>query len=265
MTEIDGADVVINLAGRSVDCRYTERNLREMRASRIDSTRIIGVAISQAARPPAVWLQASTATIYAHRFDQPNDEVAGILGGDRGDTTPHHWLASVYLARDWERALNDAATPKTRRIAMRSAITLSSDRGSIFDVLRNLARIGLGGTQGDGRQWVSWIHESDFARAVAFLIANENLSGPVNLCSPMPVQNKAFMATLRRAVHSPVGLSLTSGMIHFGAHLLRTEPELILKSRYVVPSRLLSAGFRFEFADWEMAARDLDARCRKRS
>ncbi len=269
--EIDGADVVINLAGRSVNCRYSDANLKQMTDSRIDSTRIIGRAIAQAARPPRLWLQASTATIYAHRFDAPNDEATGIIGGREPDA-PAKWRASIDIATAWERALDEADTPRTRKVAMRSAMTMSPDKGGIFDTLLGLVRKGLGGTSGSGRQFVSWVHETDFIRAIEFLIQREDLCGPINIAFPNPVPNAQFMRDLRRAwVQTErargrsgglarIGLPATSWMLEIGAVFLRTETELILKSRRVVPKRLLEAGFQFRFPDWPAAARDLCAR-----
>jgi uncharacterized protein (TIGR01777 family) len=196
--EIDGADVVVNLAGRTVNCRYSEKHLREMMDSRVDSTRAVGEAIAAAARPPRVWLQSSTATIYAHRFDAANDERTGVIGG-REPGVPPHWARSVEIATRWEQTLFAAPTPRTRRVALRSSLTLSPDKGGIFDTLLGLVRKGLGGTCGDGRQWVSWVHEADFVRAVMFLIDREDLDGPVNVCAPNPLSNRDFMRELRRA------------------------------------------------------------------
>lgn len=259
--EVDGADVVVNLAGRTVNCRYSEKNLREMMDSRVDSTRVVGEAIAGAARPPRLWLQSSTATIYAHRFDQANDERGGVIGGHELDA-PSHWARSVEIASRWEAALFDAPTPRTRRIALRSSLTLSPDRGGIFDTLLGLVRKGLGGTCGTGRQWVSWIHERDFVRALDFLIDHGDLEGPVNVCAPNPLPNRDFMRGLRRAWGTPVGLPAPAFLLEIGAIFLRTETELILKSRRVVPARLLDAGFEFEFPAWPEAARELCARAR---
>ena len=165
--EIDGADVVLNLAGRSVDCRYTVGNLRQMMDSRIESTRAVGRAIEGAARPPHTWLQMSTATIYAHRFDADNDESSGVLGGDEPDA-PAYWRYSTDIAQAWERTLAEAPTPATRKIALRTAMVMSPESGSPFDVLLRLTRFGLGGPIGDGRQYMSWIHDRDFVDALTF-------------------------------------------------------------------------------------------------
>jgi len=254
--ELDGADVVINLAGRSVDCRYTHSNRESIRTSRLDSTRIVGEAIAQASMPPKVWLQASTATIYAHRFDAANDEETGVLGGNEPDS-PDTWRFSIDVAMAWERALNEANTPRTRKVLMRSAMTMSPDRGGIFDVLLRLVRSGLGGRIGDGRQFVSWIHEEDFFRAVLWLIEHDGLDGPVNIAAPTPLTNAEFMRDLRAAWGISIGLPATEWMLELGAFLLRSESELALKSRRVVPGRLLDSGFEFRFPEWREAADDL--------
>lgn len=151
--EIDGCDVVINLTGRSGNCRYTAANREEILRSRVASTRIVGQAIARASRPPLVWLQASTATIYAHRYDGPNDEYSGLLGGNERNA-PASWRFSIEVARAWEGAFEEALTERTRKIALRSAMTLSPDPGGIFDTLVGLARVGLGGGAGDGRQFM---------------------------------------------------------------------------------------------------------------
>jgi uncharacterized protein (TIGR01777 family) len=259
--EIDGADIVINLAGRSVNCRYGPENRRQIMESRVDSTRAVGEAIARASRPPRTWLQASTATIYAHRLDAPNDEATGILGGNEPDA-PDTWRFSIDVARAWERTLADAPTPQTRKVALRSAMVMSPDRGGIFDTLLALVRRGLGGTSGSGRQYVSWIHEADFVRAVSWLIEHEEVAGPVNVSSPHPLPNAEFMRALREAWGAPVGLPAMEWMLELGAVFMRTETELVLKSRRVVPGRLLQAGFTFEYPEWPAAARELCARWR---
>lgn len=261
--ELDGADVVINLAGRSVNCRYTEANLRAMLDSRVASTQAVGAAIAAVERPPKVWLQMSTATIYAHRFDAANTESSGILGGQEAGV-PAYWGRSVSIAKAWEAALEAAKTPHTRKLALRTAMVMSPDKGGIFDVMLTLVRRGLGGSAGDGRQFVSWIHGEDFARAVDFLIAKDDIAGPVNLAAPAPLPYKDFMRTLREAWGARVGLPAAKWMLEIGAWAMRTDTELVLKSRRVVPERLLGAGFRFEFEDWAAAARDLVARSRVR-
>ncbi len=236
--EIEGADAVINMAGRSVNCRYSAANRQTTLESRVDSTRVIGEAIASAQCPPRVWLQASTATIYAHRYDAPNDEETGLLGGTEPNV-PETWRFSIDVARAWERALDEAQTPQTRKVALRSAMTMSADRGGVFDALLRLVRFGLGGRAGDGRQYVSWIHGEDFVRAIYWLLAHDSVIGPVNLSAPNPLPNAAFMRAIRQAWGLPLGLPATKWMLEIGAALLGTETELILKSRRVVPTRLL--------------------------
>jgi uncharacterized protein len=254
--ELEGADVVINLAGRSVNCRYSAGNRRLIMESRAQSTRVLGEAIARSRRPPRLWLQASTATIYAHRYDAPNDEATGILGGTEEDV-PDTWRFSIDVARSWEQTARGAPLPHTRQVLMRSAMVMSPDQGGVFDTLLRLVRWGLGGRNGDGRQYVSWIHDRDFIRAVYWLIEHEELEGPINLASPNPVPNAEFMRTLRTAWGTRIGLPATRWMLEIGAFFLRTETELILKSRRVVPGRLLQNGFVFQFPMWAEAARDL--------
>ncbi len=265
---LEGADVCINLAGRSVNCRYHEANRQAIYHSRIHTTRLLNQVIQGLAAPPKVWLNASTATIYRHSLDRPMDEATGELGGNEMISerrrAPESWNFSVRVARDWERAFFETETPRTRKVALRSAIIFSPAPRSAFAVLSNLVRVGLGGTQGNGRQIVSWIHETDFARAVEFLIAREDLAGPINIAAPNPLPNHEFMEALRDAWEMPNGLPAPAPLIKIAAFLLRTEPELVLKSRCVVPGRLLRAGFAFEFPSWPEAAEDLVRQWRHR-
>jgi uncharacterized protein (TIGR01777 family) len=254
--ELDGSDVAVNLAGRSVDCRYNAANRREIMNSRLHSTRAIGRAIAQAARPPAVWLQAGTATIYAHSYERPNDEESGVLGGAEPDV-PDTWRFSIEVAKAWERALDEAGLDATRKVKLRSAMVMSPDRGGVFDVLLGLVRRGLGGRSGDGRQYVSWIHHRDFVRALLWLIEHDHLEGAVNVASPNPLPNADFMRALREGWGARFGLPATRWMLEAGALAMRTETELVLKSRRVVPGRLL--GFEFEHPAWPEAARELCA------
>lgn len=252
---VDGADAVVNLAGRSVSCRYTAANLREMMDSRVDSTRAVGEAIAKADRPPTVWLQMSTATIYAHRFDAANDEGSGRIGGGEAGV-PRYWDYSVEIARRWEAEQERADTPDTRKVALRTAIVMSAAAGGAFTVLRRMARLGLGGSVAGGRQYVSWLHEQDFVRAVLFLIDGD-LAGPVNLAAPNPLPQRDFMRALRQACRVPVGLPASRWMAEVGAWAIRSDTELLLKSRRVVPARLLDAGFTFEHPRWPEAAEHL--------
>jgi uncharacterized protein (TIGR01777 family) len=254
--EIDGADVVVNLAGRSVNCRYNAANRQEILRSRVESTRVVGEAIAQARRSPHTWLQASTATIYAHRYEAANDERSGALGGSELNA-PSSWRFSIEVARAWEQAFNDAVTTATRKVTLRSAMTLSPDPGGVFDTLLGLVRRGFGGTVGNGRQFVSWIHAEDFVAAVRWLIQRHEIDGAVNVASPNPLPNAEFMRVLRKASGVPFGLPARNWMLEIGAAFMRTETELILKSRRVVPRRLLEHGFTFKFPDWAHAAADL--------
>jgi uncharacterized protein (TIGR01777 family) len=259
--ELDGADVVVGLAGRSVDCRYHAANRRLILDSRVDSTRALAAAIAAAKRPPRVWLQASTATIYAHRHDAANDEATGRIGGDEPGV-PDTWRFSIEVAKAWEAAATATPLPRTRRVLLRSAMTMSPDRGGIFDVLLRLVRFGLGGSAGDGRQFVSWIHGDDFVQACDWLVERDDVSGPVNLSAPAPLPFAQFMQALRAAWGTRIGLPAMRWMLEVGAFVLRTETELVLKSRRVVPGVLLRHGFTFRQPEWPAAAADLVAKWR---
>ena len=261
IAELEGADTVINLTGRSVNCRYGPANRKAIYDSRIDSTRLLNRVIASLSQPPRLWMNASTATIYRHSpnesgLDKPNDEATGILGGNEPNA-PDTWNFSIKVAKDWETAFFETEISGVRKIALRSAVTFSADKGSVFEVLSNLVRRGLGGQNGNGRQMVSWIHEADFRAAIDFLIADEDLSGIVNLASPNPLRNRDFMHALRQAWGVPIGLPAPAWLIEIGCFLLRTESELVLKSRYVTSGRLEAAGFRFRYANWNVAAIDL--------
>ena len=257
--ELENADVCINLSGKSVNCRYTTANRREIYDSRIGTTRRLNEVIAAMPRPPRLWLNASTATNYRHALDRPMDEATGELGGHEAGA-PATWNFSIQVAQDWEEAFFSTSTPRTRKIAMRSAITLSPDRGSVFEVLLNVVRWGLGGKMGTGKQFVSWIHGKDFVRAVDWLIAREDFSGVVNLASPNPLPNEDFMRAFREEWGARIGLPAPEPLIELGCFLMRTESELVLKSRRVVPGRLLESGFEFLFPEWPDAARDLITR-----
>jgi uncharacterized protein len=262
---LDSADVLINMSGRSVNCRYTAKNRAEIKESRIATTRLLGQAITQLARPPRLWMNASTATIYRHALDRPMDEATGEIGGDEVEhDVPSTWRFSIDVATSWEQSFFSANTPNTRKVALRSAMIMSPDAGGVFDQLLRLVRLGLGGRAGSGHQFVYWIHDTDFLRSVDFLIAHEELDGPVNLAAPNPLPNCEFMKVLRQAAGVSIGLPSTRLMLEVGALFLRTETELILKSRRVVPGRLLQSGFHFEFPDWPTAAKELVARCREK-
>jgi uncharacterized protein (TIGR01777 family) len=249
---LDGALAVVNLAGRSVDCRYNEHNRRDILDSRVHSTRILGEAIARCAKPPTAWLNSSTATIYKHTLDRAMDEH-----GEIGATPEAKDAFSIQVAREWERAFETAQTPATRKVALRIAMVLGTQAGGVLHVLRRLVRVGLGGHMGTGNQYVSWIHEEDFCRAIEWLICQENFCGAVNLASPNPVPNRQLMASLRRACGRSMGLPAALWMLEMGAFFMRTETELIIKSRRVVPGRLLAAGFNFRFPGLEEALANL--------
>lgn len=262
-SEVDGCDAVLNLAGRSVSCRYTPENLAEMMNSRVDSTRVVGEAIAKAKAPPRVWLQMSTATIYAHRFDAPNDEATGVMGGAEPGV-PAYWTRSTDIANAWERVANEAPTPSTRKVLLRAAMVMSepgarATTDNIFAVLSRITKAGLGGAIAGGRQYVSWIHGDDFVRACDFLLAHDEISGPVNLAAPEPLPHGEFMRALRAAWGVRVGLPATGWMASIGSWAMRTDPELVMKSRRVVPGRLTAAGFVFEHPTWAEAAKSLAA------
>jgi hypothetical protein len=263
---LEAADACIHLSGRSINCRFTRQNRRELHNSRIGPTRLLHRVFAGLASPPRLWLNASAVSIYPHAFPAPihdpqMDESFPLAGEpariSRWRPMSSRWRFVSSLVRDWEVAFFAPDTPRTRRIALRSAMVLSPSPGSVFQVLSRLVRMGLGGRQGSGRQFVSWIHAADYARAVEFLIEHEEISGPVNMAAPEPLPNSDFMAALREAWQMPNGLAAPSMAIELGAFLFRTESELVLKSRPIVPARLLQAGFQFEFPSWPEAAGDL--------
>jgi hypothetical protein len=253
--ELDGADAVINLAGYSVNCRYHARHRQLMMDSRVDSTRVLGEAIARCANPPKVWLNSSTATIYRHTFGPAWDE-----NGETGAVSEAKDAFSIEVATAWEREFNAAQTTRTRKVALRSALVLGHGANSVFPVLRRLARLGLGGRMASGKQYVSWIHESDFCRAVEWLIDHEEFTGPVNLAAPNPVTNSEMMAMMRELCGVPFGLPAAAWMLEVGAFFLRTETELIIKSRRVIPGKLLAGGFQFRFPELRAALKELSKR-----
>jgi uncharacterized protein len=260
-SELENADVVINLAGRSVNCRYTQANRKAIMDSRTGTTRLLDRAIRGLAHPPGLWMNASTATIYRHIYDRAMDEQTGEIGGNEVDA-PAKWKFSIDVATSWEAAFFETVTPNTRKVALRSAMIMSPDRGGIFDALLRLVRFGLGGTAGSGQQFISWIHDADFLSAIKFVMARQDFAGSVNLSSPNPVPNREFMRALRQAWGTRIGLPAAKWMLEIGSGFLRTETELVLKSRRVVPGRLLEAGFQFQFPDWSVAAQNLVGRWR---
>ena len=243
--ELENTDVVINLAGKSVDCRYTEKNKTEILASRIDSTKILNEAILQCKNPPKHFINSSTATIYRHSEDKEMDEYTGEIGND----------FSMNVAKTWEKTFYEVETQKTLKTAIRTSIVLGKNGGA-FIPLKRLTQLGLGGKNGNGSQFVSWIHEKDFARAVEFIIEKE-LSGCINVVSPLPVRNEEFMKKLQKEIGIPFGLLISKSMLEIGARIIKTETELVLKSRNVLPKRLTENGFEFQFGDIDKTFKNL--------
>ena len=235
-----------------------------MMESRVLSTRVIGHALRRAYTPPKLWIQMSTATIYAHRFDQANTELEGIIGGEETGV-PEYWSYSVQIAKNWEKEVLDCDIPKTRTVIIRSSMVMTPDQKGVFDVLYSLSRLGLGGSIAGGNQYISWVHEVDFMNIIDHLIHNKESHGIYNLCAPHPIPQKNFMKTLRTKIGgwaSKVGLPASKWMVEIGAFFMRTDTELVLKSRRVVPQRLIEEGIVFEHAHWESAAQDLVKRRR---
>ncbi len=263
---LEGADAVIHLSGRSVNCRYTPANRREIVDSRVVPTRLVGRAIEACVQPPRVWMNASTSTFYrdsrAIPGDGPQDEFTGEKGG-KEPNVPDSWNFSIAVAEQWEEAFYASTTPATRKIALRTSMTMSPDDGGIFSILLRLVRFGLGGRQGGGDQYVSWMHELDYCRAVDFLLEHEEISGAVNFTAPNPLLNRDFMRGLRQAWGIPFGLPAPGPILAIGTFLMRTESELVLKSRRAVPTVLLRHVFRFDYPTWDEAARELVARYRE--
>lgn len=245
---LEGAELVINLAGRSVNCRYDDANRREIVESRVVPTRLIGQAIRGCRVPPKVWMNSSTATFYRHAEDAPQDEWTGEPGEG----------FSVAVARAWEEAFFAVQVPgATRKLALRTGMVLANEPETVFEVMRGLVRAGLGGTMGKGTQRVSWIHIGDFLRAVDFLLQDPLMEGAVNLTAPEFPTNRELMCHFREAAGMPVGLPATRWMLEIGARLMRTETELILKSRWADPRRLREAGFRWQHGHIVEAIADL--------
>jgi len=280
MNEIEGCDIVINLAGKSVNCRYNERNRQEILNSRIQTTHTLGEAIRKATVPPKLWINAASATIYRHATDHAQDEETGQISEWKKDNMPYSLLDrlrfrckkikarwahgkqseqyvrldkdfSVSICRQWEQAFEEERTPFTRKVALRAAITLGA--GGVMVPYFNLLKTGLGGHQGNGQQMYSWIHEEDLCRIIAWCYEQKEAEGVYNCAAPNPVTNTAFMQALRNATGHRLGLPAFAWMLEVGACLLGTETELILKSRWVMPGRLLREGFRFKYAQVEQA------------
>lgn len=242
---LENADVLINLAGKSVDCRYTPENKAAILSSRIDSTKVLNEAVLKCENPPKHFINSSTATIYRHSEDKQMDEYSGEIGDD----------FSMNIAKSWEKAFYDVEIDKTLKTAVRTSIVLGKNGGA-FIPLKRLTQLGFGGKNGNGNQFVSWIHELDFARAISFIIDKE-LTGNINLVAPKPERNIDFMNKLRQAVGIPFGIPISENILKIGAKIIQTEPELVLKSRNVIPKRLTENGFTFEYHNLEKAFKNL--------
>jgi hypothetical protein len=245
--ELEGADAIINFAGRSVNCRYNDKNKQEIYNSRLNSTRVLGEAIAQCQKSPPLWINSSSATIYRHAEDRDMDEETGEIG---------HGF-SVDVCRRWEEALEEANTPHTRKVTLRTAMVFGPQSGGVMDAFASLAKRGLGGTLGPGTQWMSWIHVEDFARTVEWILQHNELFGAINCAAPNPLPNREFMQILRETANAPIGLPVTSWTLEIGAFFMGTETELLLKSRRVVPGELLKSGFVFRFPDWRAACENI--------
>lgn len=235
-TTFEGADAIINMAGRTVNCRYNETNKQQIYNSRLFSTEVIGIAIAQCKQPPTLWINAGSATIYRHALDRPMDEATGELGSG----------FSVDVCQKWEATFDKMETPHTRKLMLRIAMVLGRE-GGVIPAFMNLVKRGLGGTQGKGNQYISWIHEYDFVRVIEWLMAHQEVTGIFNVASPNPEPNHLFMKALRQIMKIPFGLPATKWMLEIGAWLIGTETELIVKSRRVIPGRLQELGFELKY------------------
>lgn len=243
---LENATMLINLAGKSVDCRYNEKNKKEIYNSRIDTTRILGEALMNCKNPPPLWINSSTATIYRHAEDRPMTESRGEIGSG----------FSVNVATNWEKTFFSFQISQTRQVALRMAIVLGKN-GGVIKPLKNLVRFGLGGKQGNGNQMFSWIHIEDLYNVILFVQQHKEISGVLNTSAPNPVNNKTLMELMRKYVGVPVGLPTPAWLLKMGAVLIKTETELVLKSRWVIPERLLNAGFEFKYPTMAEALKNI--------
>lgn len=249
---LEKADLILNLAGRTVNCRYTKKNKNEIYDSRIRSTHILGKAVQNCGIPPKLWINMSTATIYRDEYESRNTETDGNIGEG----------FSVDVATKWEETFFSVPTFATRKIAIRTAIAFG-EQGDVFKIFKSHVKLRLSGHHGHGRQWVSWIHEEDIYRAIMHLVENEALEGIFNLSSPNAIKDAEMMALFRRTMSYKWGLPIPKWMLVIGAFFLRTEPELILKSRWVYPERLLESGFKFKFPTMEKGIKEIFGRAHK--
>lgn len=243
---VENSDVLINLTGKTVDCRYTEKNKQEIYSSRIDSTKVLQQAVDQCINKPKVWLNASSATIYTHSETQLNTEENEIIGDD----------FSMNICKNWEKEFFTVKNENVRKVALRTSIVLGNNGGA-FPKLKLITKLGLGGKQGRGNQNVSWIHIDDFCKAIEYIIDNENMSGVINITAPNPLPNEEFMRKLRKEMKIPFGLNAPVWQLEIVSIFLKTETELLLKSRNVYPEKLIKGGFEFSYPNIESAFKDL--------
>lgn len=243
---LENADVIINLAGKSVDCRYTDKNKKEIYSSRIESTKVLQQAVNECISKPKVWLNASSATIYIHSETHLNTEENGVIGDD----------FSMNICKSWESEFFKVKTENVRKVALRTSIVLGN-YGGAFPKLKMLTKLGLGGKQGRGDQNVSWVHIDDFCKAVEFILEHENLSGPINITAPEPLSNEEFMMKLRKAMKVPFGLNAPVWQLEIASVFLKTQTELLLKSRNVYPEKIILNGFAFKYPQVEKAFENL--------
>ncbi len=245
VSALDGCDLLINLAGRSVNCRYNEQNKAEIMNSRVDATRVLGEAVTQLRQPPALWINGGSTTIYRHAEDRPQDEFTGEIEND----------FSVQVCKQWEATFNEISLPHTRKAILRIAIVLG--KGGVLVPYSRLARLGMGGSQGGGRQMFSWIHMEDLCLITEWLYEHEEQQGIYNAAAPNPVPNATFMNAIRKVLRVPFGLPAPEWLLGMGAAVIGTQTELLLKSRWVMPTRLLQQGYQFKYIRVEDALGDL--------
>lgn len=243
---LDSADLLVNLCGKNVNCRYSTKNKLEIIASRTVPTRLLNKVLAAMENPPKVWINITSATIYRHAEDYPQTESDGEIG----------YGFSIDVCKQWEESFFETKIQKTRKVALRMGIVFGRTNGA-FPRLLNLVKCGLGGHQGKGTQYVSWIHEQDAALSIQWIQENKNISGVVNCTAPNAVKNTVLMKTLSNSYGVPIGLSCPTWLLSLGAWLIGTETELILKSRWVFPETLEESGFRFQYLKIEVAVRDL--------
>lgn len=242
---LNHAEILINLAGKSVNCRYTDKNKAEIFSSRTETTKVLGEAILKCTSPPALWLNSSTATIYRHAEDRPMTESTGEIGSG----------FSVDVAKAWEKSFFSFTLPQTRMLALRIAVVLGD--GSVMKPFKNLVKFGLGGRQGSGKQKFSWLHIHDLFNIIQFIQSKPEMSGVYNCSAPNPVDNAKLMQTMRQTMGVKFGLPSPKWILKIGAAIIKTETELVLKSRWVLPEKLLKAGYKFEYPEIEPAIENI--------